>query len=135
MSSTGNDSKTHGDFTAAADPFSVGDVDTASEAVKTSIAGDEPPDCRLQPTAEADESPSELLKETDQPSINDLSTLVEGARDGLEAAAESVRTADGRQMLATLEAFIKNNPGVSLTVAAAFGFVVGRSIRRDKPTT
>jgi ElaB/YqjD/DUF883 family membrane-anchored ribosome-binding protein len=50
---------------------------------------------------------------------------------GLEAAAEYVRTTDGRQMLATLQTFIKNNPGVSLTVAAAFGFVVGRSIRRD----
>jgi ElaB/YqjD/DUF883 family membrane-anchored ribosome-binding protein len=49
----------------------------------------------------------------------------------MEAAAEYVRTTDGRQMLATLQTFIKNNPGVSLTVAAAFGFVVGRSIRRD----
>jgi ElaB/YqjD/DUF883 family membrane-anchored ribosome-binding protein len=57
--------------------------------------------------------------------------VAQEAEDSLEGAAEYVRTTDGRQMLATLQTFIKNNPGVSLTVAAAFGFVVGRSIRRD----
>lgn len=136
MSSTGKDSKTHGDFTAAGDAFSVDDVDSASEAVRTSTAGDEAPDCLLQPTtAGLHDSASEFLKEAGQPPVSALGSLVDGARDGLDAAAEYARTTDGKQMLATLETFIKNNPGVSLAVAAAFGFVVGRSIRRDKPSS
>ena len=60
-----------------------------------------------------------------------VTSLVDASENGLAAAAEYVRTSDGRQMLATLDAFLRNNPGVSLAVAAAFGFVVGRSIKRD----
>jgi ElaB/YqjD/DUF883 family membrane-anchored ribosome-binding protein len=135
MSTIENDSTTRDELTAASEPFSIGDVDTASDAVAARTTDDTVTDCRLQPTAEPDESDAGRAKEPDQLSGSVLANLAEGARDGLEAAAEYVRTTDGRQMLATLETFIKNNPGVSLTVAAAFGFVVGRSIRRDKPTS
>ncbi len=114
--------------TTSSDPFSIGNMDTASETSKP--AADASPDCHLRPTAALDDSAGELQEGMDQLAETALSVAQE-AVDGLEAAAEYVRTTDGRQMLATLQTFIKNNPGVSLTVAAAFGFVVGRSIRRD----
>jgi ElaB/YqjD/DUF883 family membrane-anchored ribosome-binding protein len=125
MSSIQNDSTPAPDaLTTSSDPFPLGDMDKASETFKPT--DDTSPDCRLQPTAGLDDSASESNEEADQlPASTALSNT------GLEAAAEYVRTTDGRQMLATLQTFIKNNPGVSVTVAAAFGFVVGRSIRRD----
>jgi hypothetical protein len=135
MSSIENESTTRDEPAAASDPFSIGEVDTTSEAVTGRTTDDTVTDCRLQPTVEPDESDTELEKGPDQLTDSVLANLAEGAGDGLEAAAEAVRASDGRQMLGTLETFIKNNPGVSLTVAAAFGFVVGRSIRRDKPTS
>ena len=129
MSSIHDDSTPETDAsTTSSDPFSIGNMDTASETSKP--ATDASPDCHLRPTAALDDSGGELQEGMDQLPETALSVAQE-AVDGLEAAAEYVRTTDGRQMLATLQTFIKNNPGVSLTVAAAFGFVVGRSIRRD----
>ena len=129
MSSIHDDSTPETDAsTTSSDPFSMGNMDTASETSKP--ATDASPDCHLRPTAALDDSGGELQEGMDQLAETALSVAQE-AVDGLEAAAEYVRTTDGRQMLATLQTFIKNNPGVSLTVAAAFGFVVGRSIRRD----
>jgi X-X-X-Leu-X-X-Gly heptad repeat protein len=129
MSSIHDDSTPETDAsTTSSDPFSIGSMDTASETSK--LAADASPDCQLQPTAGLDDSAGELQDGMDQLAETALNVAQE-AVDGLEAAAEYVRTTDGRQMLATLQTFIKNNPGVSLTVAAAFGFVVGRSIRRD----
>ena len=129
MSSIHDDSTPETDAsTTSSDPFSIGNMDTASETSKP--ATDASPDCHLRPTAALDDSGGELQEGMDQLAETALSVAQE-AVDGLEAAAEYVRTTDGRQMLATLQTFIKNNPGVSLTVAAAFGFVVGRSIRRD----
>ena len=129
MSSIHDDSTPETDAsTSSSDPFSMGNMDAASETLKP--AADASPDCHLHPTAGLDDSAGELQEGMDQLAETALSVAQE-AVDGLEAAAEYVRTTDGRQMLATLQTFIKNNPGVSLTVAAAFGFVVGRSIRRD----
>jgi hypothetical protein len=129
MSSIHDDSTLATDAsTTSTDPFSIRDTDTASETFKPTA--DASPDCHLQPTAGHDFS-GELQEGTDQLAETALRVAAQEAVDGMEAAAEYVRTTDGRQMLATLQTFIKNNPGVSLTVAAAFGFVVGRSIRRD----
>jgi len=128
MSSIHDDSTPQTDAsTTSSGPFSMGDMDTA-ETFKP--AADASPDCHLQPTAGLDDSVGELQEGMDQ-FAETVFSVAQEAVDGLEAAAEYVHTTDGRQMLATLQTFIKNNPGVSLTVAAAFGFVVGRSIRRD----
>jgi len=92
--------------------------------------GDQPPSDGAE-TASITPAPPD---ETDQDSdgvAGVITSLVDASESGLSAAAEYVRTNDGRQMLATLDAFLRNNPGVSLAVAAAFGFVVGRSIKRD----
>ena len=130
MSSIHDDSTPATDAsTTSSDPFSIGTMDAASETFKPTA--DASPDCHLQPTAGLDDTADKLQEGTDQLAETVLGVVTQEAEGGLEGAAEYVRSTDGRQMLATLQTFIKNNPGVSLTVAAAFGFVVGRSIRRD----
>lgn len=127
MSSIQNDTTPPDGKFAVSDPLSSGDVDTAP---KPKASAEVLPDCQLQPTAGLEDSSRELQDGADQLRTA-VSDFAQGSVDGLEAAAEYVRTTDGRQMLATLERFIRDNPGVSVAVAAAFGFVVGRSIRRE----
>ena len=75
--------------TTCSDPFSIGNMDTASETSKP--ATDASPDCHLRPTAALDDSGGELQEGMDQLAETALSVAQE-AVDGLEAAAEYVRT-------------------------------------------
>ena len=35
------------------------------------------------------------------------------------------------RMMADVETLVKNNPGLALVIAAAFGFLLGRAVIRD----
>ena len=48
----------------------------------------------------------------------------------LNTATDYVRSFDGKRMLADAERTIKDHPGPALLIAAAFGFVIGRSLTR-----
>lgn len=49
----------------------------------------------------------------------------------LSATTDYVRNFDGKRMLANVERVVKDNPGPSLVIAAAFGFVIGRALTRE----
>jgi ElaB/YqjD/DUF883 family membrane-anchored ribosome-binding protein len=51
--------------------------------------------------------------------------------DTLSTTKEYVRNFDGKRMLANVERVVRDNPGPSLVIAAAFGFVIGRALTRD----
>ena len=51
--------------------------------------------------------------------------------DRLRTAAEYVRNRDAAGMMDDLVAVAKDNPGPSLLVAGAIGFMVGRALTRD----
>jgi hypothetical protein len=53
------------------------------------------------------------------------------AADRLTTTADYVRTHDVTRMLSDVGLVVKNNPGLALLAAAAFGFVVGRATRND----
>jgi ElaB/YqjD/DUF883 family membrane-anchored ribosome-binding protein len=53
------------------------------------------------------------------------------AADRLETTAEYVRTHDVDSMLSDAQSLVKRNPGLALLAAAAFGFLVGRTLSRD----
>jgi ElaB/YqjD/DUF883 family membrane-anchored ribosome-binding protein len=53
------------------------------------------------------------------------------AAERLSTTADYMRTHDTKRMLADVERIVKNNPGPSLVIAAAFGFVIGRALTRD----
>ena len=49
----------------------------------------------------------------------------------LSATTDYVRNIDAKRMLANIERVVKDNPGPSLVIAAAFGFVIGRALTRE----
>jgi len=53
------------------------------------------------------------------------------AADGLNTTADYVRSHDAKHMLSDVKRVVKNNPGPSLVIAAAFGFMLGRALTRE----
>jgi ElaB/YqjD/DUF883 family membrane-anchored ribosome-binding protein len=53
------------------------------------------------------------------------------AADRLNTTADYMRTHDAKRMFADVGRVVTNNPGPSLVIAAAFGFVLGRAFTRD----
>ena len=53
-----------------------------------------------------------------------------GTASRLSGAADYVRSHDTGRMLGDIEATVRKNPGPALMVAAAFGFLLGRALRR-----
>jgi ElaB/YqjD/DUF883 family membrane-anchored ribosome-binding protein len=53
------------------------------------------------------------------------------AADRLSTTADYMRSHDATRMMADVESLVKNNPGLALVVAAAFGFFIGRALSRD----
>ena len=51
--------------------------------------------------------------------------------DRLNTTADYVRSHDAKHMLADVKGVVKNNPGPSLIIAAAFGFMLGRARSRQ----
>lgn len=56
--------------------------------------------------------------------------MASAAVDRLSSTADYVRSHDAKRMMADVEVAVKNNPGPALLIAAAFGFVLGRSFTR-----
>ena len=57
--------------------------------------------------------------------------FAQAAAERLSTTAEYMRSHDAKRMLADVERVVKNNPGPSLVIAAAFGFVLGRALTRE----
>jgi len=57
--------------------------------------------------------------------------IAHSAADKMEATADYVRKHDMKQMFADVKSVVKSNPGPSLLVAVAVGFLAGRAFRRD----
>jgi ElaB/YqjD/DUF883 family membrane-anchored ribosome-binding protein len=53
------------------------------------------------------------------------------AADRLNTTADYMRSHDAKGMLADVKGVVKKNPGPSLIIAAAVGFVLGRALNRD----
>ena len=70
-------------------------------------------------------------KAADLPGGETVRNVARATADRLGSSAEYVRTHDANRMMADVESFVKHNPGPALAVAAAFGFLLGRSMSRD----
>jgi ElaB/YqjD/DUF883 family membrane-anchored ribosome-binding protein len=81
---------------------------------------------RLQSVASAVHEKAEEL-----PGGETVRNVARAAADRLEATADYMRDHDASRIWADLETVVKNNPGPSLALAAAFGFLVGRALTRD----
>ena len=57
--------------------------------------------------------------------------FAQATAERLSTTADYMRSHDAKGMLADVTRVVKNNPGPSLVIAAAFGFVLGRALTRD----
>jgi ElaB/YqjD/DUF883 family membrane-anchored ribosome-binding protein len=60
-----------------------------------------------------------------------LSNLANNAADRLNLTADYVRDNNVNRMMEDVGTLVRNNPGPSLVIAAAFGFLIGRAVMRD----
>lgn len=74
---------------------------------------------------------SAVHDQADQLPGGKVQQFAHAAAERLSTTADYVRSHDGKRMLADVERVVKNNPGPSLVIAAAFGFVIGRALTRD----
>ena len=56
--------------------------------------------------------------------------FAQAAAERLGTTADYVRSHDGKRMLADVQRVVKSNPGPALAIAAALGFVIGRTFTR-----
>jgi hypothetical protein len=67
----------------------------------------------------------------DLPGGERVRAVARAAADGLSTTAEYVRSHDFNRLKTDFETLVKNNPGPALLAAAAFGFLLSRSLARD----
>jgi ElaB/YqjD/DUF883 family membrane-anchored ribosome-binding protein len=60
-----------------------------------------------------------------------LSHLAHTTAERIGRAADYVRTHDAQRIIEDVETAVKNNPGPSLLIAAALGFLAARAMTRD----
>jgi len=98
----------------------------------TRSAADRLDDTRATTADGLDSAASALHKGADRlPGGETVTELAHSAAERLKTTADYVRQNDLNRMKADVETLVKNNPGPSLLVAAAFGFLVGRAVVRD----
>lgn len=85
------------------------------------------------PAADALESAASTIHEKaeDLPGGETVKSVAHSAAEKLETTAGYIREHDVRAMLSDVEDIVKRNPGPSLLVAVAIGFLIGRAFRED----
>jgi ElaB/YqjD/DUF883 family membrane-anchored ribosome-binding protein len=83
--------------------------------------------------AESLDSAAESLKDRARhlPGGERVSEFAHSAADRIGKTADYVRNNDVRRMMSDVESVVAKNPGPSLLIAVAFGFLIGRAITRD----
>lgn len=60
-----------------------------------------------------------------------LSSLAHGAADKVQAGADYVREHDFKDMMQSVEGFVRRHPGQALVAAGVVGFMAARAMRND----
>jgi hypothetical protein len=67
----------------------------------------------------------------DLPGGRKVKEFAQAAADRFSSGADYVRSHDARRMMTDVETAVRNHPGLALLIAAALGFMVGRTLVRD----
>jgi len=70
-------------------------------------------------------------KAEDLPGGEAVRNVAHSTAEKLEATAGYIREHDVRAMMSDVEQMVKRNPGPSLLIAVALGFLIGRAFRED----
>jgi ElaB/YqjD/DUF883 family membrane-anchored ribosome-binding protein len=76
-------------------------------------------------------SMAETLGDAKERVAETASALAQGAAERVEATADYIREHDAREMLDSVQGYVRKNPGVSLAAAAVVGFLAARALRHD----
>ena len=90
-------------------------------------------DERRGPAADALQSTASTIHEKaeDLPGGETVRSVAHSAAEKLESTAGYIREHDVKAMVSDVEDIVKRNPGPSLLIAAAIGFLIGRAFRED----
>jgi ElaB/YqjD/DUF883 family membrane-anchored ribosome-binding protein len=85
------------------------------------------------PAADALRSAASTIHEKaeDLPGGETVKSAAHSAAEKLESTAGYIREHDVKAMLSDVEEIVKRNPGPSLLIAVALGFLIGRAFRED----
>jgi len=132
---------TTGDFTENASDTAQSMKDKVTDAAatarqKVSDAGRQASDKideKRGPAADALTSAASSLHEKaeDLPGGETVRSVAHSTAEKLESTAGYIREHDVRAMMSDVEDMVKRNPGPSLLIAAAIGFLIGRAFRED----
>jgi ElaB/YqjD/DUF883 family membrane-anchored ribosome-binding protein len=121
--------------TAASVKEKVSDAATSAKE-RVSDAGrqaTEKIDDKRAPTADALESAASTIHQRAEelPGGETVRGVAHSAAAKLESTAGYIREHDVRAMVSDMEDVVRRNPGPSLLIAAAVGFLIGRAFRED----
>ena len=90
-------------------------------------------DEKRAPAADALESAASAIHEKAEglPGGETVRSVAHSAAEKIESTAGYIREHDVRAMLSDVEEIVKRNPGPSLLIAVAVGFLIGRAFRED----
>ena len=85
------------------------------------------------PAADALQSAASSIHEKAEglPGGETVKSVAHSAAEKLETTAGYIREHDIKTMLSDVEEIVKRNPGPSLLIAVAVGFLIGRAFRED----
>jgi ElaB/YqjD/DUF883 family membrane-anchored ribosome-binding protein len=96
------------------------------------MAADKIDDNREAAASGLDKVASAIHEKADSlPGGEKVSSLAHATADKVSSTADYVRQHDVSRMMADVETMVKNNPGPSLLVAAALGFLVARAFSNN----
>ena len=102
------------------------------QSLKDSTASQTVDDARKTAAERLVSAASAVRDRADQlPGGPKVQEFAHAAAERLSTTADYMRSHDAKRMLSDVERVVKNNPGPSLVIAAAFGFVIGRAFTRD----
>lgn len=90
-------------------------------------------DDKRGPAADALHSAASTIHEKAEqlPGGETVRSVAHSAAEKLESTAGYIREHDVRSMMSDVEEMVKRNPGPSLLIAVAVGFLIGRAFRED----
>lgn len=108
----------------------------AAAKQKVSTAGDQATDKvdeKRGAAADALESAASNIHEKaeDLPGGETVRNVAHSTAEKLESTAGYIREHDVRAMISDVEQIVKRNPGPSLLIAVALGFLIGRAFREE----
>jgi len=85
------------------------------------------------PAADALEDAASTIHEKAEslPGGDTVRSVAHSTAEKLESTADYIREHDIRSMLSDVEDVVRRNPGPSLLIAAAVGFLIGRAFREE----